>query len=48
MPSTRTLVLAGITAAVSTAAFTLSAQAATSPSYEPRLPGARTRRTSST
>ena len=35
MPSTRTLVLAGITAAVSTAALTLSAQAATSPSYEP-------------
>lgn len=35
MPSTRTLVLAGITATVSTAALTLSAQAATPPSYKP-------------
>ncbi|MFG2024134.1 polysaccharide lyase family 7 protein [Streptomyces sp. NPDC048825] len=35
MPSTRTLVLAGITAAVSTAAFALSAQADTPPSYKP-------------
>ncbi|WP_033320117.1 polysaccharide lyase family 7 protein [Streptomyces yerevanensis] len=35
MSSTRTLVLAGITATVSTAALTLSAQAATPPSYKP-------------